>query len=313
MTVHLRPCYSGGPVNSLEKLSKAIGFTAAALTIVSSEIQNHYKLIRIKKSDETFRECWNPSPQLRSIQKSINNHFLSRVIHSPFLHGSIKKRDYTTNAESHVGARWCACLDIKGFFPSIASHLVNDTIWKKFFNCSEPVAKLLTDLTTLNGCVPQGSLTASHIANLILWRHEPRLVAWLEDRKFRYTRYVDDIAISSSIYPDNSTKTKIISQIYKMLAINGLRLKRSKTEIFSAARGATIVGLNVSSKYGRSKFYRDAIARSIINFQSDSTCLSEAQAKKIYLSIRGRIAEIGRYHQRDARHLNDLLDAMILD
>ncbi len=309
MSVALRPCYSGGPIGSMRALAAVTVIPAVEIAALARDVANNYRPVKLIKDDGSFRECWDPSTRLRQVQRRLIVELLRKVKYPPYLHGSLPKRDYLTNAAAHIRSRWCVCMDIKSFFPSISAELILAAVWRGFFGCPEEIAELLTQLTTLDGKLPQGSLTASYLANLVLWRHEPRLVSRLHAHGMRYTRYVDDISISSPTYPAPQAKTYAIGQTNTMLRLNGLVQKRSKIQIATSGSGIEIMGLTVGRNVGRSKRDRNALARSVIDHAGVAAAISPKEAKKLADSLRGKIAELGRHHPREAEHLRGLLDS----
>lgn len=304
----LRPSYSGGPIRGIDALSRVIELQPKELTLLADTAAAHYRRVLIPKDDGSERECWDPSQELRRVQGRLITQLLRRVEFPTYLHGSLPKRDYVTNAQAHAGARWCICLDIKSFFPSISAELVRHAIWEKFFGCPDEISILLTKLTTLDGKVPQGSLTASYLANLVLWRQEPRLVFNLNKLGLRYTRYVDDISISSTSYPDPDAKTTAVRETNVMLRHNGLVLKRDKITVSTIGCGITIMGLRVGPHVGRDKRARRALANDVLSYRGLAVALDAGSAAKLATSLRGRLVELSRYHPREAQHLRAYLE-----
>lgn len=312
MSQRLRPSFSGGPITRLDTLARVVGVSALdKLLAVAASITGHYEKVEIEKKDGSVRTCWNPSAELRAIQKRIVLEIFRKVQYPEYLHGSLPGRDYISNAIQHRGARWSAGLDIKSFFPNVTAKLVREAVWEQFFRCPADVSEALTALTTLDGCLPQGSLTASYLANLALWRHEPRLVADLNARGFRYTRYVDDITISSSAYPAQPLKTWAFQSIQGMLRANGLQQKRSKTEVRTRSSGINVVGLRVEQNVVRNRKDRDVLANAVIEFLGDTSTMSTVDAQRHAKRLKGRIIELGRFNLKESTHLKSLLDRQL--
>ena len=106
------------------------------------------------------------------------------------IYDSTNPRDPVRNAELHVGRKILIKEDIKSFFPSTSSDLVV-SVWHSLFGFSHEVSRCLTALTTLNGQLPQGAKTSTFLANLVLWKNEPDLVAYLRSNGLQYSRYID--------------------------------------------------------------------------------------------------------------------------
>lgn len=308
MSVPLRPYYKGGPIRTNETLARALGQSVNELFSLADGVESHYREVKIEKGDGSFRICWDPSIDLRRIQRSIVRNLLREVYYPAYLHGSLPGRDYVSNAAAHKGARWSVCLDINSFFPSVSATVVQDVVWRGFFGAAMPVAELLARLTTLRGQLPQGSLTASYIANLVLWRHESRLVERLVERGFRYTRYVDDITVSSSGYPLPEAKTYVVNQVNNMLRMNGFRQKRSKTAIATRGSGIKVVGLSVGSSVGRSKTDRNRLEMEVLSYSGVAAAMPVKESLRLFRQICGRINEMARYHPREAKHLLTILE-----
>ena len=308
MSRGLKPFYKGGPIRSVQALAVVAGVSADEITSVADNIAAHYRPVILRKDDDSIRECWDPSNVLRGIQGRLVSQLLRNVFYPPYLHGSLPKRSYVSNANDHLGAKWCICMDVKSFFPSVAAELVHDAIWQKFFGCSDEVSERLTQLTTLNGLLPQGSLTASYLANLALWRHEPRLVRVLQDSGMTYTRYVDDISISARSYPTPEMKSQCVHETNLMLRLNGLCLKRKKTTVSTSGKGIKIGGLLVGRKVGRSKREREAIATAVLGYEGVAVTLTLKDAQSLKNSLLGTLSELRRFYPREALHLREFLE-----
>lgn len=197
-----------------------------------------YRSVKLKTGRQTF----DAKAPLKPAHARIKTALLSHVVFPRYLTGSLKGSDYKVNAELHKNQAVLICEDVKGFFGAVSAERVFD-IWRNFFNFPEAVAKVLTSLTVKDGALPQGAIPSSYLANLALWRDEPLLQAKMEAAGIIYSRYVDDIAMSSKVVLSTSRKTALISDVYGMLRRNGLSAKREKHEIFPATRPMIITKL----------------------------------------------------------------------
>jgi len=209
------------------------------LTRVEATADNLYREVTQVKKDGTPRICYDAKPPLKSMHGRIKCMILRRVTYPSYLMGGLadpdKPRDYVRNANVHVGARVLINEDVANFFPSTSFDVVFD-IWKYFFHFPLDVARTLARLTTRRGELPQGAKTSSYLANLAFWACEPRLVAELESRGFRYTRYVDDITISSRRDRTAQEIHEVLSLLAAMIKRYGFRFKRSKHSLVYAGQ-----------------------------------------------------------------------------
>ena len=90
--------------------------------------------------------------------------------------------------------------------------------------------------------------TSSYLANLVFWNQEPRLQAKLVRKNIVYSRFVDDISVSSKQFLAEEDKTALIAQVYGMLKRHNYKAKRRKHEIFTSGRRMITTKLMVNSK-----------------------------------------------------------------
>lgn len=198
-----RPVYKNRRIGSMTSLSKALKISVDELKILSKKANELYRLAKsISKPDGSFRNTYDAFKPLKKVHRNIKLSILDYVIYPPYLTGGLKGYDYKVNASLHTGAKIVINEDIAGFFPSTSVDKVRQ-IWQKFFCFEKEVAACLTSLTTYKGELPQGAITSSFLANLALWKDEPTLNIKLQSSGIIYSRYVDDIAVSSKKYLTN--------------------------------------------------------------------------------------------------------------
>lgn len=299
------PKYKGKPIRQLFSLAKALNVSLDHLIYVSELANAQYRIaMQVPKSDGSIRVTYDAKPLLKSIHQRIKSKILDRVIFPSFLTGSIKGCDYKTNAELHKGAAIVISEDIGSFFPSTTSERVFD-VWKNFFGFSHEVALCLTTLTTKDGELPQGAITSAHIANLVFWRDEPSLWNKLAAQGITYSRFVDDIAVSSSSVLAEEKKTEIVSAIYSLMHRNGFKPKRSKHEISTAKQRMIVTKLTVNQKPGLSKEERSKIRANVHSFEKLVLDASQPlyQLKHQYSKVMGKINHLARFHPGEAKKL----------
>ena len=242
-----KPLYPCEPIRNLHALASALRVPEEELAELAKLANKSYSKVPPKPGKKP-RECFNAKPRLKAVHKKIKEAIFHRVEFPMYLTGSIKGRDYILNADLHKNKAVLICEDVKKFFPSVRAERVKD-VWINVFGFSEDVALLLTQLTTKDGGLPQGAITSSYLANLVFWRDEPLLEAKLAARGIDYSRYVDDIAMSSKRRLPNSVYTKSISDVYGMLRRNGLLADRDdKHKFFRSSQQMKLTNLIVNRK-----------------------------------------------------------------
>jgi hypothetical protein len=197
----------------------------------------------------------------------------------------------------HVRAKITFAEDITQFFPSASRSLVRRA-WIKLFGFSEDVADLLTDLTTLNGGLPQGAVTSSFLANLIFWDYEPRLVKTLTSRGLTYSRYVDDVTVSSRRRVEPEDKTYVVAQIYGMLLHHGFFPNRGKQKITTSAKSMQTTKLVHNIQVGLPGVERKRIRAAVYALER-RVSLGErgAEVLKELASVSTRVGRLGSFHK----------------
>lgn len=260
-----------------------------------------------QKSDGTIRQTFDAKPLLKAIQRRIKLEILDRVTFPNYLTGSVKGRDYKTNAELHVGATIVIAEDIGNFFPSVTDEKVFE-IWRHFFRFSEPIARLLTRLTTKDGVLPQGACTSPQLANLVFWRDEPVLQAKLASEGIVYSRFVDDVAVSSKTFISHEKKKALVGAIYTLMRRNGLKPKRVKHELMTKRDRMTVTKLTVNQKAGLSKKVRSQIRAAVHRLEVSAT--PESTIHNEFVSVVGKVNHMARFHPGEARLLKARLQKL---
>lgn len=234
-------------ISSLKSLSLLLGFSISDLLFCASSPDSFYKKgPDIKKEDGSIRHTCYSEGLLESIQRKIKSKILEQVDYPFFLHGGIKGRSRKTNNEAHLHSKILIKEDIAHFFSSAKYDIVKN-IWAYFFHFSPPVSELLTQLTTYKNELPQGVCTSSLLANLVFFRHVNKINEIQLKYNCTYTRYVDDITISSKRKLSLIEKYEIISIIYGMFFKEGFSPKRKKHKSENLSKRVELLGLTVNS------------------------------------------------------------------
>lgn len=166
------------------------------------------------------------------------------------------------------------------------------------------IVQILTRLTTNSkGGISQGVPTSSYIANLVFWKDEPTIVKRLNERNFIYSRYVDDVTISSKMKITKDDKKWAISQIIYLFGRNGFRLKRSKHEVTTASKPMINMGLNINCERKPTKpiipkSKRHQLRSKVHEFSKNTK--KDEQTKR---SLRGNIARVKKLHPNIGKKL----------
>lgn len=296
-----KPSYPHKPIWSPENLAESLRTSVTELQAMAGFADRSYRLVKLEPG--VTREVYSVKPKLKEIQNRIKFAILTRVAFPSYLTGSVKGRDYITNARLHAGSRILICEDVTKFFPSVTAEMIFD-IWRHFFGFSDQVAELLTRLTTKAGSLPQGASTSSYLANLALWRDEPKLQAKLAAHGITYSRYVDDMAMSCRGNLESAEIERVIADVYGMLRKNGLSAKRTKHEVFTSSERMVVTKVVVNAKPSWNSHRRAAVRTQVhVLEQRVSTGENSAELYKFVDRTGNLVGQLGRFHKREAELL----------
>lgn len=241
----------------------------------------NYKTFNIKKHSGGYRRIFVPKSELMYIQKWINKFILSNLKSSQYSFAYTKGLSIKDCSEPHIDCKWLIKLDLHQFFESISEiqvyKLFHSLGYSKLLSlqfariCTITVPKntILTKIKKNSipkwmhwnnrkykiynekqiGFLPQGAPTSPALANLIASKMDYDISELAIKNDFIYTRYADDLFISSQ--NSKLTKeevTKIVYQIYQILPKYGFKINQQKTKIIGPGARKVILGLLVSNK-----------------------------------------------------------------
>ena len=189
-----------------------------------------YKTFRIPKRSGGYREICAPEDDLKSVQHTVMKLITKELRFLPHnaAHGFTRKRNCKTSLEVHKrhGSRWFLKLDIKDFFPNTTYGQILTAMNEVYPFCemSAGVKEAITSICTRDGATPQGAPTSPMITNMVMVKNDVEITKYCKAHNLVYTRYADDILISSK-YTFNWQEVQ--EDIQKIL--NHYELKTEKT------------------------------------------------------------------------------------
>lgn len=242
----------------------------------------------------------------------------------PFLFGSLPnqgfegevfKKDYIACARMHCEAKSLIKLDIKDFFDNVTDDLVNE-VFQEVLKYPADVSDILTKICTYRGAIVQGALTSSYIASLVLHDVEGRVYDRLKRKGYTYTRYVDDITISSKTFSAPFDFPKNI--VRQMLEGKDLPLNESKTKIQrQSTEPLTVHGLRVS--FGEPRLPSDEVRRiraavkMVENLAQEPNYRTSPSYRRDFNKCMGRVNKLSRVgHKQHAALVRRLREVIPL-
>ncbi len=200
------------------------------------------KVVQIKKGGKV-RTIYMPSFRelvyLNDVKNQLDWIYLNMGV-PECVHGFWFGRNPASNATAHIGYRYTYCLDMKDFFDSIQEGLLRN------------VPKSLRKLSLIKGAPRQGLPTSPILSNIAMHPIDLKIMKMAHPSNVVYTRYADDITISSN---DLGSLERLKNCIGYTLAQNGLRLNLKKTKLQDGkGKRRVITGLSVGESDVRATY-----------------------------------------------------------
>ncbi len=251
-------------IHDLQDLSTAIDIPREELQWLCYHRQaatiDHYTRFQIPKRKGGMRNISSPKPKMRFAQGWILTEILEKLpLHEAAAAFQVGK-SIVDNAKIHAGSEVIVRLDLKDFFPSIRFHRVKG-LFKSFgynYGIATVFALLCTDAARIGAklndkkyfvalgdrYLPQGACTSPALTNIICRKLDNRLSKLTIARDWHYTRYADDL-ILSSIDPDADFK-KVIGLTKKIIKEENFEVNTEKTLVMRSHQRQTVTGIVVN-------------------------------------------------------------------
>jgi len=250
------------------ELARAMGVTLGRLRYLafSREVSttSHYHRFTIPKKTGGERLISAPHKRLKAVQHWILEKILEPLALPDHAHGFVPGRSTVSNALPHLGAAVVVNVDLKDFFPTVTYRRVKGLFKQIGYSeecstvlgllCSEP------DITEaeLDGIryfvargprrLPQGAPTSPAITNLLCRRLDRRIAGWAKKHGFTYTRYADDLTVSSK---DKAAPVgRMLAFLRKLVVTEGFAIHPDKIRVVRRGRRQEVTGVVVNERPG---------------------------------------------------------------
>lgn len=248
-------------LNTLDDLAKLLEIPKSKLYYYAykANLDNHYKKFFLPKKTGGKRTIYAPSAPLKIIQKKLSQVFEAVYYVKAPVHGFVRDKSILTNAKRHLESgrkKYILNVDLKNFFPTINMMRVENLLKSQPYNLPSFVAQIISRLTCYMGFLPQGAPSSPIISNMICAKMDTRLRRLAQANKCIYTRYADDITISTDLsnFPSNiavyesfSHVTTAGNELLSAIEENGFKINEKKIRLQSKYKRQEITGLIVNN------------------------------------------------------------------
>ena len=317
---------------TLRAFAPLVEFTPKGLAYTLYKIPEleRYRTFSIPKKGGGERTICAPEPRIALLQSRLarllracieeleNTERRPRSVN----HGFHPKRSIVTNARSHKHRRYVLNFDLVDFFGSINFGRVRGLFIKdNHFTLDPAIATIIAQIVCHNNSLPQGAPSSPIISNLIGNILDTRLARLAKRYGCYYTRYVDDLTISTnakafpellaSRLPDTPNSWEIGDALTNCIERTGFAINERKTRMQIRGSRQEVTGLIVNEKVNiKAEYYRTV--RSMCNslFQTGFYFVPNEAERGVHLPqkmkdlspLEGRLSHI--YYVKDRRDLD---------
>ena len=215
-----------------------------------------YKVYTInKKSGNGKRVIAQPAKEVKAIQYWIINNLLNGLRQHGCAYAYTKNRSIKDNAQAHISNSYLIKLDFENFFNSIKDddfiHFCSDSQLSSLNNSDiQYLLRALFWAPNRNDklCLSIGAPSSPLLSNLIMFNFDSTLHDYCHMMNLTYTRYADDITISTNNKNIHRSIIYHVERILKGLAYPKLKINKNKTILASKANRRIITGLILSNE-----------------------------------------------------------------
>ena len=290
--LHLRKSSGkAASVEALNELAHVLSISRRELDLILRQKASLFSHFQIPKPDGQARRIDYPRPKLKIIQRRLLEHLYSTLRIPSYLHGGIPGKTIFTHAQTHTKQKYVTTCDIANFYDSFRTSHIKPVLSQAGF--TGPALIAVEELSTLDGHLPHGCPTSCLLANLAFAIVEHEVMKFTKRKGWRYSRYVDDIAISSC----NPIKPHF-DIVRSAFSRQGFHLAPHKTRHFQAGDRQIVTNLIVNEKLNPTPTYKKQLSQTIrlcLNLGPETIASANGISLRTLKSqLNGQIAHLGR-------------------
>lgn len=320
------------PIDTIGDLAQWLSLTPAELDWFANfwrsdastpDHLKHYRHDLLEKRKGGKRLIEMPKSRLKLIQRKIYQEILVNLKTHPAANGFCKGKSCISHASNHVAKRYLMSYDIADCFHSIGWQLIKAVFLRLGYApkvsvylsalCTHRVQLDYKTLRQFNQAqqerlkqrhLPQGAPTSPALVNAVLYRLDLRLSGLAKSLEMDYSRYADDIAMSSNSHRDWRFLEPLIGGI---CLDEGVSLNYRKTRISRRHQKQRLVGIVVNTKPNIDRQYFDSLKAILTNCKRHGV---ESQNHKAHKNFRAHLLGRIQYVKSLNRQRGDKLERL---
>lgn len=296
-------------LSSKSELLKYLGVSPSELKKIWWFRGRMYSHFDISKRSGKSRIISAPDNRLKMLQQKVARSLSKLYNPRNPVHGFVPDRSVRTNAESHLRRRFILNVDIKNFFPTITEARVKGLL--ESIGIVTDVAETIARICTNNGCLPQGAPSSPVISNMICFRLDRSLLNFSKEHRLIYTRYADDVTLSSfqpptALFegdrpdPGRLPTEKLSDELRIIFRNNGFELNPDKIHYADKKSRRVVTGIKVNEGLNVDRRYVRNVRSALFRVEKHGPAAAQTELKarfgktcKIQAHLQGKISWVG--------------------
>lgn len=184
----------------IERIAKELELDEKLVSRIALSADRQYRAIEIGGQKKKKRMVYQPSTELRIIQRWCTDHLFTRLPVHESCFSYVKNKNIAMHARAHIRGKYLARVDIRQFFPSLNRKAVLDLL-NEFRTPlgleSQKDAWFISLIVTREGNLVIGAPSSPILSNALLFDFDRKWSGKCSELKVTYTRYADDIYLST--------------------------------------------------------------------------------------------------------------------
>lgn len=282
-------------IKSFGRLRQLTGITEGKIESLAAAVQSHYRSFDSKLGSGKWRHIDNPKPDLKSVQGAILN-VLRNVELPEHMYGAKRGGSVQDHARVHENQPCILALDLRNCFPK-TTHTQVHRVFIDRVGCSPTIARLLTQLCTLDHHLPQGAPSSGYLAHLALLGLFTELQKIARDHDLKLSMYVDDIALSGTKANVTAAMERTLQAIHR--SQHGVRNKKKQLMTGDARQ---LTGIAIRRRIRAPFGYLEELENELVNAARRGTVTATT-----FDSLRGKIRWVRSIDPREGEALANIM------
>ncbi|MBB3935779.1 retron St85 family RNA-directed DNA polymerase [Aureimonas phyllosphaerae] len=239
-----------------DEICIATGIGLSEFARIENSAPVRYKSFSIAKKSGDYRIIAQPSRELKIIQRWIcENYLASFPVHNA-AYAYRLGRGISHNARVHAGSRYILKIDFKDFFHSITPNDLFVRIKLANKDLSKADKRTLSQClfwgkgVNMPLCLSIGAPSSPMLSNIVMFDFDERIARICKDKGVKYTRYADDITVSSEGIDELLFVERGIRETVKNSKNPKIEINEDKSRRFGPGQRKLVTGLNLTSEGG---------------------------------------------------------------